>query len=86
MDKGPNLNFPSVATCGKALAGGQWWKWCGETDMGQTIPVQCIECEPKYGLLLEGASDQEVEAQAKKIKEASNRYKASGYQGNLSDH
>jgi hypothetical protein len=25
--------------CGKLLKEGQWWHFCGETDMGQTEPV-----------------------------------------------
>lgn len=31
-------------TCKKSLAPGQWWGFCGETDMGQTLPVQCTAC------------------------------------------
>lgn len=30
--------------CGKTLEPGQWWNFCGETDMGQTTPVLCTEC------------------------------------------
>ena len=30
--------------CGKQLAKGQWWGFCGETDMGQTLPALCTEC------------------------------------------
>ena len=30
--------------CGKPLAAGQWWGFCGETDMGQTAPALCTEC------------------------------------------
>lgn len=30
--------------CGKKLAKGQWYSFCGETDMGQTIPALCVEC------------------------------------------
>ena len=37
-------------TCGKRLATGQWWNFCGETDMGQTMPVQCTECGGEYPL------------------------------------
>jgi len=30
--------------CRRPLADGQWWRFCGETDMGQTMPVLCTEC------------------------------------------
>ena len=30
--------------CGEKLADGQWWSYCGETDMGQTEPALCTEC------------------------------------------
>ena len=33
-------------SCGKILKEGQWWHFCGETDMGQTAPALCEECEP----------------------------------------
>lgn len=32
------------AGCKRRLADGQWWHFCGETDMGQTLPVLCTEC------------------------------------------
>ena len=38
--------------CGRPLAEGQWWHFCGESDMGQTAPVLCEECDPKNGLRL----------------------------------
>lgn len=28
----------------RKLAPGQWWSYCGETDMGQTLPFLCTEC------------------------------------------
>jgi hypothetical protein len=31
--------------CGHKLADDQWWKFCGETDMGQTAPALCEKCE-----------------------------------------
>lgn len=31
--------------CGKRLAAGQWWSFCGETDMGQTTPALCEKCD-----------------------------------------
>lgn len=34
-----------MAGCGRILATGQWWNFCGETDMGQTAPVLCEKCE-----------------------------------------
>ena len=30
--------------CGRRLAAGQYWTFCGETDMGQTMPALCTEC------------------------------------------
>lgn len=30
--------------CRRQLAPGQWWSFCGETDMGQTLPALCREC------------------------------------------
>lgn len=37
-------------TCNKLLKEGQWWHFCGETDMGKTAPVQCTECGGQYEL------------------------------------
>lgn len=34
--------------CRARLAPGQWWGWCGETDMGQTAPALCIECGGEF--------------------------------------
>lgn len=36
--------------CGQRLATGQYWSFCGETDMGQTAPALCTECGGKYKL------------------------------------
>lgn len=36
--------------CFKSLAPGQWWMFCGESDMGQTPPVLCTECGGQYKL------------------------------------
>lgn len=33
-----------MSGCKKKLAEGQWWIWCGETDMGQTGPALCTHC------------------------------------------
>lgn len=30
--------------CRAKLAPDQWWHFCGETDMGQTLPVLCTAC------------------------------------------
>lgn len=32
------------AGCGRKLRQGQWWNFCGETDMGQTGPALCKDC------------------------------------------
>lgn len=32
--------------CNAKLAPGQYWSFCGETDMGQTLPVLCERCTP----------------------------------------
>lgn len=32
------------AGCRRPLADGQWWTFCGEADMGHTLPVLCTEC------------------------------------------
>ena len=74
-----------MSTCGKKLAPGQWWVSCGETDMGQTAPVQCVECA-KYGFLLVGATVAEVEAQDRKRREAMDRWKGSCFMGRLEDY
>ncbi len=37
-------------TCGRKLADGQYWHFCGETDMGQSWPVLCVECGGEYRL------------------------------------
>ena len=34
--------------CGRILKEGQWWGFCGETDMGQTLPALCKECGGEY--------------------------------------
>lgn len=34
--------------CGASLAACQWWKFCGETDMGQTLPALCTSCGGQY--------------------------------------
>ena len=36
--------FPKPAGCRRRLAPGQWWNFCGETDMGQTLPALCTDC------------------------------------------
>lgn len=36
--------------CKRPLAKGQWWGYCGETDMGQTKPALCTSCGGTYRL------------------------------------
>lgn len=36
--------------CGRELAAGQYWTFCGETDMGQTLPALCIDCNGSFKL------------------------------------
>jgi len=50
-------------SCGKLLAPGQWWRFCGETDMGQTLPVLCTECGGDMIL----ADDQDAERKVAEI-------------------
>lgn len=40
--------------CDKPLAKGQWWGFCGETDMGQTMPALCTHCGGAYILKEDG--------------------------------
>lgn len=75
-----------MKTCGRTLAPSQWWVRCGETDMGQTMPVQCVECEPKYGYLLAGATPLEIDAQDRKRATAMERYKSAGFVGSIEDY
>jgi len=37
-------------TCNRKLAKGQYWTFCGETDMGQSMPALCTECGGKFKL------------------------------------
>lgn len=50
-------------SCGKLLKEGHWWHFCGETDMGQTMPVQCTECGGEYEL---ASPDKQAEYEARK--------------------
>lgn len=34
--------------CGCVLKQGQWFRFCGETDMGQTAPVLCTNCGGEF--------------------------------------
>lgn len=76
----------AMKTCGRQLASGQWWTRCGETDMGQTMPVQCVVCEPKYGYLTTGATPKEVQVQDDIRATAMERYAAAGFAGSLQDY
>lgn len=42
--------FSRADGCGRGLALGQHWVFCGETDMGQTLPVLCTECGGQFQL------------------------------------
>ena len=52
-------------TCNKLLKEGQWWHFCGETDMGQTAPVQCTECGGQYEL---ASPEKQAEYEARKAR------------------
>lgn len=54
-DELPNLDeFYQVrntpGACGRLLAPGQYWVFCGETDMGQTGPALCTQCGGEFRL------------------------------------
>jgi hypothetical protein len=36
--------------CKRKLAAGQYWSFCGETDMGQSLPALCTECGGEFKL------------------------------------
>lgn len=40
--------------CGAPLIPGQWWGYCGETDMGQTLPALCTDCGGFYTKRVDG--------------------------------
>lgn len=49
--RGPQFELPDTCPlspafrgCRRRLAPGQWWTYCGETDMGQSLPYLCTEC------------------------------------------
>ena len=44
------LKRHSGVPCGRKLADGQWYHFCGETDMGQTSPALCTRCDGTYKL------------------------------------
>lgn len=56
-------------TCNKLLKEGQWWHFCGETDMGQTEPVQCTECGGQYEL---ASPEKQAEHEAAKARAKAN--------------
>ncbi len=33
-----------MSVCGRKLAEGQWFSFCGDTDMGQGCPAECTDC------------------------------------------
>ena len=62
--------------CMRKLAPGQWWSYCGETDMGQTAPFLCTECGGS-GKLEESATAQE--RKLREWDEACERVRRGGY-------
>jgi hypothetical protein len=44
-------NKQQIEGCKRKLAPGQYWSFCGETDMGQSLPALCTECGGEYKLL-----------------------------------
>jgi hypothetical protein len=40
----PTPATPTGDGCRARLAPGQHWSFCGETDMGQTLPALCTNC------------------------------------------
>ena len=59
-----------------------WWNFCGETDMGQTAPVLCIECGGEYKLDHEvelKTKIQKLEKQNKIMEEVIKRLNTHGY-------
>lgn len=36
--------------CRRQLADSEWFNFCGETDMGQTMPALCTDCGGNYKL------------------------------------
>ena len=44
------LRFVKKVGCRKKLSTGQYWSFCGETDMGQTEPALCVECGGEFRL------------------------------------
>lgn len=45
IDDGPKA---SERGCGATLEIGQYWGFCGETDMGQSMPALCVECGGEF--------------------------------------
>jgi len=39
--------------CKRTLSANSWFNWCGETDMGQTLPALCVECGGNFELMKE---------------------------------
>lgn len=74
--------------CGRPLAAGQWWTFCGETDMGQSAPALCTTCGGKYGFVLRGVPDERTAVGAANASRATalEKWKAAGYIGNLDDY
>lgn len=75
-------------SCGRRLADGQDWSFCGETDMGLTSAALCTECGDKYGFILAGVDNERsavsVANFARKV--ALERWAESGHVGRLEDY
>ena len=74
-----------MMSCGKKLAPGLWWNFCGETDMGQTEPALCADCAPN-GYPLAGAAPADVDAYIGRRNAAFVRWQGAGYVGDLFDY
>ena len=42
------LRTPESQGCNAPLESGQWWGFCGETDMGQALPALCQACGGEF--------------------------------------
>lgn len=51
----PSAPKPAREPCRRKLAPGQYWAFCGETDMGQGEPALCKECGGEFTLATKAA-------------------------------
>lgn len=59
LSRESDMNELDRKGCNRKLAPGQYWGFCGETDMGQTLPALCVDCyealpDEKKSLYLRG--------------------------------